>query len=128
MLMPAQRAPYVSVMKRSLLTRLRKIPAFNIADSGSRVHYLNPFGFFISGEVWDPEADLIIEGAKVTLRCPSGETLETETDGFGDFWFKHLNLGEYVLNIEAPGFKGVKNKPITLQESLNIGDFPLEKE
>lgn len=102
--------------------------AFNIADSGSRVHYLNPFGFFISGEVWDPEADLIIEGAKVTLRCPSGEVLETETDGFGDFWFKHLNLGEYVLNIEAPGFKGVKNKPITLQESLNIGDFPLEKE
>ena len=92
----------------------------------SIVKYLHPFRLFISGEVWDPAKDLIIEGAKVSLASGDGTVLETETDGFGDFWFHHIERGIYTLRIEADGFKEVE-KRVDLNDSLNIGDFPLEK-
>ena len=98
---------------------------FGPAD-GSIVKYINPFRLFLSGEVWDPEADLIIEGAKVTLTDAEGKVLETETDGFGDFWFRHILPGTYKLEIAAEGFKGVE-RTVDLNDSLNIGDFPLAK-
>ena len=40
---------------------------YDVEGTASRVHYLNPFGLFVSGEVWSKEDDLIIEGAQVTL-------------------------------------------------------------
>ena len=101
--------------------------SFAIEGTKPLVQYLNPFGFFISGEVWDPQADLIIKGARVKLECPDGSMLEALTDGFGDFWFKHLPAGTYKLYIEADGFKGVDGKVIELSDSLNIGDFPLQR-
>lgn len=100
---------------------------WDIEDTGPRVYYLNPFGFFLSGEVWDPEADLIVEGARVTLEGEAGEVLETSTDGFGDFWFKHLGAGTYTLGIEADGFRGIQ-KAVELTNSINIGDFPLDRD
>lgn len=100
--------------------------SFSVAGTKPRVHYLHPFGLFVSGEVWDPAADLIIENAKVTLSAEDGTVLETQTDGFGDFWFRHLAAGTYRLSIEASGFEGVE-KTIELEESLNVGDFPLVK-
>lgn len=100
--------------------------AFEIEGTAPRVHYANPFGLFISGEAWDPEADLIIEGAKVSLSGDDGFSETTETDGFGDFWFRHLDPGKYRLRIEAEGFRP-EEKDIDLIESINIGDFPLEK-
>lgn len=99
---------------------------FDREGSKPHVYYLNPFKLFLSGEVWDPEADLIIEGAKVTLTDADGATLETETDYFGDFWFKHIDAGTYTLSISADGFKGVE-QTVDVQESLNIGDFPLAR-
>ena len=101
--------------------------ANSIPFTEPRVHYINPFGLFISGEVWNPDDDLIIEGARVILKCPDETVKETLTDGFGDFWFKNLPVGEYRLSIEADGFKGVSNELVELTESLNIGDFPLNK-
>lgn len=100
--------------------------AFAIDGTKPRVHYVNPFGLFISGEVWDPEADLIIEGATVTLEGPEGAAQTAATDGFGDFWFRHLGEGTYRMSIEADGFQGIQ-KTIELTESVNIGDFPLQK-
>jgi tetrathionate reductase subunit B len=102
-------------------------PVFDAEGTGPRVHYLNPFGLFISGEVWDPAADSIIEGAKIILTDTAGVACETETDGFGDFWFWHLREGAYRLEISAAGFKGVE-RAVDLSESINIGDFPLEKD
>lgn len=99
---------------------------FAVAGTKPRVHYLHPFGLFVSGEVWDPAADLIIEGAEVKLVSDDGEVRLTATDGFGDFWFRHLKAGNYELHIEAEGFEPV-TREIDLAESLNIGDFPLEK-
>ena len=96
-------------------------------DSKPRVYYLNEPGLFIGGDVWDPAADEIIEGAKVSLTMPDGSKIDTKSDHWGDFWFKKLAQGNYSLQIEADGYKPVSKDNIELVESLNIGDFPLEK-
>ncbi len=94
-------------------------------EHGPRVYYLNLPHLFISGEVWDPALDEVIEGAKVTL---SGDAeVVTESDEFGDFWFRRLDPGSYIVTMEAPGFV-TRSVEVTLEESLNIGDFPLERE
>lgn len=104
-----------------------------------RVYYLNMPHLFIGGGVWDPEADEVIIGAKITL-WGAGATpdtsrdydpydnfyLNTTSDEFGDFWFRKLDPGKYHIAIEAEGFKTVE-KEIDLTESLNIGDFALER-
>ena len=95
-------------------------------DHHARVYYLNDPKLFIGGEVWDPEINEIIEEAFVTLENQEGLHLETRSDDFGDFWFKRLDAGSYKLHIEARGYLSV-NRDIELNESTNMGDFPLEK-
>lgn len=94
--------------------------------AGARVYYLNLPKLFIGGEVWDPEEDEIIEGARVTLSSSGGEVLAVASDGFGDFWFKRLEPGDYELRIEAEGYEPVE-RSIQLTKSLNVGDFPLKR-
>ena len=89
-----------------------------------RVYYLNLPHLFLAGDVWDPEANEIIEGAKVTLAMPDGSVRETQTDDFGDFWFRRIEGGRYGLRIEAEGFKP-QEREVVLDKSLNLGDFPL---
>jgi Fe-S-cluster-containing dehydrogenase component len=91
-----------------------------------RFYYLNRPGFFLGGDVWDQTADEIIEGAQVTLSAPSELTLTTETDDFGDFWFRKLVPGQYTLTVAAAGYVA-QSREINLTESLNVGDFPLLK-
>ena len=89
---------------------------------GGRVYYLNMPHLFIGGEVWDPAIDEVIEGAKITL---SGSAdMKTESDEFGDFWFRRIDPGDYTVTIEAEGYETV-SKDVVLKKSLNIGDFPL---
>lgn len=92
-----------------------------------RVYYLNVPKLFIGGDVWDPVDDEIVEGARITLKGKGGLVLTTTSDDFGDFWFKHLEPGEYSLSIKAEGFKEVTVDKIVLDKSLNLGDFPLER-
>ncbi|MCI8468572.1 MAG: oxidoreductase [Eggerthellaceae bacterium] len=92
---------------------------------GPRVHYLNLPKLFISGDVWDKEANEIIEGAEVRLEAPDGSQLVTQTDDLGDFWFRGLEAGDYVLSVACDGYVGVEARPVALEESLNVGDFPL---
>lgn len=99
---------------------------FTIGDERPRVHYLHPFKLFAGGEVWDPQADLVIEGARVVLEGEKTGRLEARSDGFGDFWFWHIDAGRYRLSIAADGFRRIE-KDIDVQESMNIGDFPMER-
>lgn len=93
-------------------------------EHGGHVYYLNMPHLFIGGDVWDPAADEIIEGAKVTL---SGDAEKVAiSDEFGDFWFEKLKAGSYRVAIDAEGFIPEVHD-IELVESLNIGDFPLKK-
>ena len=97
------------------------------AGQEPRVYYLNMPKLFIGGEVWDPKENEIIEGALITLKNEgNGSVLETQSDEFGDFWFKRLESGRYTLTIKVKGFKECSKTGIDLSESLNVGDFPLE--
>lgn len=93
-----------------------------------RVYFLNLPKLFIGGEVWDPSTDEVIEGAIVTLiNERTNEERETQSDCYGDFWFKQLNPGNYTIHVRAKGFQDVAKIGITLNKSLNIGDFALVK-
>ena len=94
---------------------------------GPRVYYLNRPHLFIGGEVWDPEANEIIENATITLTMPDGSVRTTQTDDFGDFWFRRIDAGSYDLKVEAEGFVTQERKGIELTKSLNLGDFPLTR-
>lgn len=92
-----------------------------------RVYYLNAPGLFIGGEVWDPDADEVLPGATVTLTMPDGSMVNTETDSWGDFWFRGLEPGTYSVQITIAGHEPARVEEIKLDKSLNLGDFPLKK-
>jgi len=98
----------------------------NAPTEGTRVYYLNMPHLFLGGEVWDPEADEIIEGAKIVVTDADGKTIEAATDDFGDFKVERLLEGTYQLHIEAEGFAPV-DREIVLDKSLYLGDFPLSR-
>lgn len=95
-------------------------------ELGAHVYYVNMPHLFIGGEVWDPAVNEIIEGATITLTLPNGSTQTTQSDDFGDFWFRKLECGTYNLSIAAEGYQGV-TKEVVLDKSLNVGDFPLQR-
>ena len=97
------------------------------AETGARVFYLNAPGLFIGGEIWDEEADEVLEGVKVTLAGDDGKQVETATNDWGDFWFRKLSPGRYTVTIDAPGYAATAPIIIELDKSLNLGDFPLRK-
>lgn len=99
------------------------------AETGTkpRFYCLNLPKLFIGGDVWDPEPNEIVEGATVTLTAQDGSVRTTSTDDFGDFWFNRLDPGAYDLKIEAKGYQPVTKESIVLEQSLNLGDFPLKK-
>lgn len=93
----------------------------------SRAYYLNAPGLFIGGGAWNSDEDEVIIGAKVTLTMPDGTTRTTETDDFGDFWFRNLEAGKYTVDIQAAGYAPLEGHGVDLTKSLNIGDFDLAK-
>ena len=95
-------------------------------ELGAHVYYVNMPHLFIGGEVWDPAVNEIIEDATITLTLPNGSTQTTQSDDFGDFWFRKLECGTYNLSIAAEGYQGV-TKEVVLDKSLNVGDFPLQR-
>ncbi|NTU89657.1 MAG: oxidoreductase, partial [Actinobacteria bacterium] len=96
------------------------------AAHGGRTYYKNLPKLFISGDVWDPEPDEIIQGATVSLSDDFGVLATATTDGFGDFWFKKLDSGSYVVTVEADGFV-TQTKEVDLVKSLNVGDFAMKR-
>lgn len=92
-----------------------------------RVYYLNAFKFFIAGDVYDPIADEIIEGAEITLtENRTGKSWTVQSDDFGDFWFKHMESGLYSLKISMDGYKPYELNDILANKSINVGSIALE--
>lgn len=92
-----------------------------------RVYYRNLPKKWIAGALYDPEADLCLEGATVTAtNHETGETYAAVSDNYGDFWVKNLPDGTYVLQIEKPGYLTKKLGPIdATQKDQNLGDVEL---
>ncbi len=94
-----------------------------------RVYYLNMPKKFIAGTIYDPELDEVLIGATLTLQNEATEeVLKAETDGFGDFWFKNLDVGKYSLWVENKGYLSKRLEHISTVEDVNVGDLPLSKE
>jgi tetrathionate reductase subunit B len=93
-----------------------------------RVYYRNVPRQFVAGTVYQVAAKEIVEGAICTLTAlASAEKQTVATDGWGDFWFRDLPVGQFRLEIEAQGFKPVVFAAIDTRKDLNLGDIPLER-
>ncbi|MEM4450180.1 MAG: 4Fe-4S dicluster domain-containing protein [Nitrososphaerota archaeon] len=94
-----------------------------------RVYYIGLPKPFIAGEVYDPEADEVIEGASVTaVDLSSGATFSTTTDEFGDFWLKNLEWNKvYQLTIVKEGYYPKVLGAVSTTRDTNLGPIPLNK-
>ncbi len=83
---------------------------------------------FIAGEVFDPEADEVLEGATVTLvNIESRQSSSLQTDFFGDFWFERQQPGKYSLLIEKDGYSAKIIEPIDASKDVNVGEIELHQ-
>src|SRR5437762_886915 len=58
----------------------------------------------VLGTVRDPSAS-VIAGAKISLRnIHTGISLTAKSDASGNYEFLTVKIGDYVVNVEAPGF------------------------
>ena len=94
-----------------------------------RVYFIGLPKRFIAGALYDKEADECSENVKVTAtNVDTGETLTTETDSYGDFWFRGLENGKYNLLFEKGGYLTQKFGPVDVTEKdINIGDVAIWK-
>ncbi len=69
----------------------------------------------ILGRVTDPTGAAVV-GAKVTvLRVATGEQREVASSSTGDYSFPLIEIGEYIVTVEAPGFKRQELRGILVQ-------------
>ena len=94
---------------------------------GGKIWYKNIPGEFIGGTVYDPVEKEVVIGARCVL-TGEGQTLETETDSYGDFWFRNLPAGgTYDLTVFADGFRPKTFEKLSTAKSVNLDDIPLER-
>jgi tetrathionate reductase subunit B len=91
-----------------------------------RVYYIGLPKRFVAGTVYDPVKKEIVKGAVCTLTGEGGP-FTAVTDGFGDFWFEGLKVGNFSLKIEASGFAAKKINKISTEKDANLGDIPLSQ-
>ena len=92
-------------------------------DPQSNVYYKELPQTFIAATVFDPAEMEIVEGAKVTA-VSADASFETETDMWGDFWFKEIPAGEYKVTIEKDG-KVKELEVSTLEKDQGLPDIAL---
>lgn len=97
-----------------------------ISDVGAKVYYKNIPGRFIAGTVYDPVEKEVVIGGKCVL-TDGEQQWTTETDSYGDFWFKNLAVGNYDLTISSDGFQNVEYFALSTQKDINLGDIPMER-
>ncbi len=93
---------------------------------GPRVYYRRIPGQFIAGTVYDPVEKEVIIGGKCLLKY-NEKIWETETDAYGDFWFRDLPVDTFDLTICADGFADKVFPGIRTDECRNLGDIPMER-
>ena len=105
------------------------------AELSPRIYYLNIPGRFIGGTVYDPVIKEVVIGAKCSLTCVcdcnagecdcKNDTIEAETNDFGDFWFKDLAEEKFSLTIAADGYEDLVFKDLDTSNDINLGDIPM---
>lgn len=92
-------------------------------DANPIVFYKNMPKKFIAATVFDPEADEVVEGAKVVVAGNAG-TYETETNNWGDFWLNDLPDADWALTIEKDG-KSIEMQVSTIEKDQGLPDIAL---
>ena len=96
------------------------------AVPGGHVYVLNQPKRGVGGEVYDPEEDEVIIGAKITIQGQTdGVILTTESDDFGDFWFKQVEAQNYKIWFEAEGYMSRELSIDATDKDGHIGSVPL---
>lgn len=96
---------------------------------GSHVYYLNYPKRFIAGEIYDEDEDEVLIGFSVELLREGSVVATTESDEFGDWWFKQVEAGRYQVRFVTP--EGYYERTIDVDatdEDVNIGSIPLYKQ
>ncbi len=96
-----------------------EIGAAEKLDPDANVYYLNLPKRWIAGQVVDPSVDEVVIGAPCTLTKDGATVAETETDSFGDFWFRQFDPAVYEVQIDDAG------KTITLAADATAKDVNL---
>ncbi len=96
------------------------------AGTGPKVYYRNIPGQFIAGTVYDPVEKEVVIGGRCLLNS-GGRHRETDTDAYGDFWFRDLPVGRFDLTITAPGFQTKLFYGLDTTACINLGDIPVER-
>ncbi len=107
-------------MKRNILIAILvlAIPALALAQSATDIH----------GRVAD-QRNANIAGAEVSLRSRSGAQFVALTDGNGEFRFKGLPAGDYVIEVQARGFATFTSKALHLERRQALAhDIQLQVE
>lgn len=92
----------------------------------TRVYYLNMPKKFVGGTLYDPVEEEVIIGATCTLKdIQNGDTFKTETDGYGDFWFKELKDDRTFTLTLKKDKKRITIDSINTAKDVNLGDIPM---
>ncbi len=96
------------------------------AKTKSRVYYKNLPKKFVGGTLYDPVEKEVIIGAECILKDEdSGKTFKTETDNFGDFWFRGLE-DDHTFTLTLKKFALTKTiEKIRTDKDLSLGDIPM---
>lgn len=98
-------------------------PEFGLHE---KVKYIALPKKFVAGTVVYGDTDEVATNITVTLRA-NGDSLATQTNGFGDFEFEGLadNL-DCTIVVEAPGYKS-KNVKVKTMKDTSLGEIVLKK-
>ncbi len=80
----------------------------------------------VRGVVLDPQ-QRPVKGAKIVLKSRGSEfSLSGRSDDQGRFFFRTITLGEYVITVEADGFKQLEQPVTVVSNSAPLLQFHLE--
>jgi iron complex outermembrane receptor protein len=109
-----------STMKRNILIAVLVLsfPALALAQSVTDIH----------GRIVD-ERNATVAGAQVSLRSRSGAQFVALTDSNGEYRFKGLPAGDYVIEAQAKGFAIFTSKALYLERGQSLAnDIQLQVE
>lgn len=107
-------------MKRNILIAILvlTVPALGLAQSATEIH----------GRVAD-QRNANVAGAEVSLRSRSGPQFVALTNGNGEYRFKGLPAGDYVIEVQSRGFAVFTSKALHLERGqLLANDIQLQVE
>src|ERR1700688_3732719 len=131
--LPSASLPHVCLESRtmnrhgeSMWNRGRRLTLCAVAFFSAALAWAS-VGGSISGVIKDPSGR-VVPGAQVTVRQVStGLAYKTLSNDKGYYTFPVLPVGQYELDVQAPGFSGYLRKNVTLDTNAAITlDISLE--